>query len=88
MDTGREAGFCRPADTEPQTVELNDRYSAATGRLRLNGAIRYDNLWQAGHSLGVSFQIGPKPSGPQTGPANLEQFPQKVFSATYLARAP
>jgi hemolysin activation/secretion protein len=73
-----------------ESVELNDRYSAFTGRLRLNGAIRYDNLWQAGHSIGLSFQIGPKPGRSQFLPdsAALDHFPQQTFSATYLARVP
>jgi hemolysin activation/secretion protein len=59
------------------SLELNNRYSADTTELRLNGMIRYDNLWQAGHSLSVSFQVAPE------NPADA-----KVFSASYLARVP
>jgi hemolysin activation/secretion protein len=54
-------------------VELNDRYSANTTHTRLNGTIKYDNLWQQDHSLGISFQVTPeKPDE------------TKVLSATYV----
>ncbi|WP_341405593.1 ShlB/FhaC/HecB family hemolysin secretion/activation protein [Luteolibacter soli] len=42
------------------SLELNNRYSADTEPLRLNGALSYDNLWQLGHSAGVNFQIAPE----------------------------
>jgi hemolysin activation/secretion protein len=58
-------------------VELNNRYIADTTRLRLNGSLSYDNLWQLGHGLGFSFQIAPE---------NLDD--AEVFSAYYLARFP
>jgi len=59
------------------SVEVNNRYSVNTTHTRLNGAIRYDNLWQLGHSLGFSFQIAPeRPSD------------AKVFGMNYLARFP
>ncbi|HEY5185955.1 MAG TPA: ShlB/FhaC/HecB family hemolysin secretion/activation protein [Actinomycetes bacterium] len=59
------------------SVEVNNRYSVNTVHVRLNGAIRYDNLWQLGHSLGFSFQIAP---------ANPSQ--ALVFALNYLARFP
>ena len=59
------------------SLELNNRYSANTTELRLNGMIRYDNLFQLGHSLSVSYQVAPE------NPADA-----KVFSASYLARVP
>ncbi|PKU24893.1 ShlB/FhaC/HecB family hemolysin secretion/activation protein, partial [Telmatospirillum siberiense] len=59
------------------SLELNDRYSANTTRLRLNGTLHYDNLWQLGHSLSVSYQIAPE------NPKDA-----KVFSGSYLARVP
>ncbi len=59
------------------SLELNNRYSADTTALRLNGMIRYDNLWQLGHSLSVSYQVAPE------NPKDA-----KVFSASYLARVP
>jgi hemolysin activation/secretion protein len=58
-------------------LELNDRYSAGTTPLRLNGAIRYENLFQAGHSLGFAFQLAPE---------RLSD--AMVFSLFYLARLP
>jgi len=54
------------------SLELNNRNSPDTTDLRLNGAISYGNLWQAGHTLGLSFQIAPE---------RLED--AKVFSAFY-----
>ncbi len=57
------------------SLELNNRYSADTTPLRLNGSINYNNLWQLGHSVGFSFQIAP------------EHLPDaKIFSGYYLAR--
>lgn len=41
-------------------VELTDQYNRSTERLRLNVSARYDNLWQAGHSANVFFQLAPE----------------------------
>jgi hemolysin activation/secretion protein len=59
------------------SLEVNDRYSAGTTPLRMNGAIRYDNLWQLGHTLALSFQTAPE--RPDDG---------KVFVGSYVARFP
>ena len=59
------------------SLELNNRYSANTTALRLNGAVSYNNLWQLGHSVGFSFQISPE---------DLDQV--RVFSGYYVARIP
>lgn len=56
------------------SVEINDRHSANTSRLRANANLRYDNLWQRGHSLAL---------GVQTAPADVSE--SLVFSATYVA---
>jgi hemolysin activation/secretion protein len=42
------------------SLELNNRYSPNTTPLRLNAAIRYDNLWQRDHSIGFQFQVSPE----------------------------
>jgi hemolysin activation/secretion protein len=42
------------------SLELNNRYSPDTTELRLNGAISYGNLWQEGHTAGLSFQVAPE----------------------------
>ena len=42
------------------SLELNNRYSANTVPLRLNGGASYSNLWQLGHSMGFNFQIAPE----------------------------
>lgn len=59
------------------SLEINNRYSANTTPLRLNGSVSYDNLWQLEHSIGFSFQ---------TSPEDTSQV--KVFSAYYQARIP
>ncbi len=59
------------------SLEINNRYSQGTSPLRLNGSVHYDNLWQMGHSLTLSFQAAPE---------SLTD--AKVFSASYLARIP
>jgi hemolysin activation/secretion protein len=59
------------------SLELNNRYSANTSELRLDGSLSYDNLWQLGHSVGGSFELAPE---------NVDQV--KVFSGYYLARFP
>lgn len=42
------------------SLELNNRASDNTHALRINGTIRYDNLWQKGHSASGQFQISPQ----------------------------
>lgn len=42
------------------SVELNNRYIANTEPLRLSASVRYDNLWQRGHGIGVSFLTSPQ----------------------------
>ena len=42
------------------SVEVNNRYSANTVPMRLNGSISYSNLWQIEHTLGFSFQLAPE----------------------------
>jgi hemolysin activation/secretion protein len=59
------------------SLELNNRYSADTTELRLNGSLSYNNLWQLGHGVGFSFQIAPE---------NTDD--ALVYSGFYLARVP
>ncbi len=56
-------------------VELNNRNSADTTDLRLNGGVGYGNLFQRGHTAGLTFQIAPE---------DLDD--AKVFSGYYLFR--
>jgi hemolysin activation/secretion protein len=44
------------------SLELNNRCSHDTEQLRLNGMIRYDNLWQKEHSLTLQYQTAPQNS--------------------------
>jgi hemolysin activation/secretion protein len=59
------------------SLELNNRHSANTKPLRLDGSVRDDNLWQLGHAVGFSFEIAPQRL------RNAE-----IFSAYYLAPVP
>lgn len=57
------------------SLELNNRYSPNTTGLRLDGALSYGNLFQLGHTLGLSFQVAPE---------NTDD--ALVFSGNYMAR--
>lgn len=67
------------------SVELNNKYSANTTKSRLLASLRYDNLWQREHSVGVQVQVSPEDtsqvqvlSGSYTVPAGTGLW---VFSA-------
>jgi hemolysin activation/secretion protein len=57
------------------SLELNNRFSADTDPLRINGSLSYNNLWQLGHSIGGSFQISPE---------DINQV--QVYSGYYVVR--
>jgi hemolysin activation/secretion protein len=42
------------------SLELNDRYTADTSRLRLTASFSYDNLFQRQHSLSFQYQTAPE----------------------------
>jgi hemolysin activation/secretion protein len=64
-------------DTYPMhgSVELNNRQSPSTTPLRLSASVRYDNLWQLGHSATFTYQTAP-----------LNPKDATVFSGSYMAR--
>jgi len=45
------------------SLELNNLSSHDTTRLRLNGSLSFDNLWQRGHSLSLQYQTSPQDTG-------------------------
>ncbi|MDC7787019.1 ShlB/FhaC/HecB family hemolysin secretion/activation protein [Rhodoplanes sp. TEM] len=57
------------------TVEVNNRQSPNTRPLRTTATVRYDNLWQLGHSASFTYQVAPQ------APDQVE-----VFSGSYLWR--
>lgn len=59
------------------SLELNNQHNANTVPLRLSGSISYGNLWQLGHTLGMSFQVAPEKATDGT-----------VYSAYYMAPVP
>jgi hemolysin activation/secretion protein len=64
-------------DTYPLhgSLELNNRQSPSTTPLRAIATVHYDNLWQLGHSLSLSYQEAP-----------LNPKDAMVISGSYLAR--
>ena len=42
------------------SLEINNRYGPNTTHTRVNGSLRYDNLWQRQHSLSLSYQVAPE----------------------------
>lgn len=57
------------------SLELNNRASANTTALRVNGSVTDNNLGQRGDSAGLSFQVAPERARDA-----------KIFSAYYLTR--
>ena len=59
------------------SIEMNNRRTANTTPLRLQGSARYENLWQLGHSLTLNASVAP-------------QKPEESWSvsANYLFRVP
>lgn len=57
------------------SLEINNRYSADTTPLRVNGALSYSNMFQLGHTLGANVQLAPE---------NTDD--ALVYSGYYLAR--
>lgn len=89
LRAGREPGKVEvelKVDDKPPlhgSVELNDRYSADTTRTRLSGSIRWDNLWQREHSLGISYQVAPE--NPDDSKALSATYAAPLDSGHYLA---
>lgn len=59
------------------SLEINNRSSANTTDLRVNGVIHYDNLWQREHSLSFQYQVTPE---------DTEEV--QAMSMSYLIHAP
>ncbi len=59
------------------SLELNNRYSQGTTPLRLDASLSYDNLWQRGDTISLSYEVAPE---------NTQD--SQVFSGSYLARVP
>ncbi|MFB9262974.1 ShlB/FhaC/HecB family hemolysin secretion/activation protein [Bradyrhizobium erythrophlei] len=57
------------------SAELNNRQSPSTTQLRSSVSLRYDNLWQLGHSMTWTYQVAPQ------NPKDA-----MVVSGSYLAR--
>lgn len=55
-------------------VEINNRQTPNTHPLRLQASVRYDNVWQRGHSFGLTAQTAPEDTNSL-----------RVFVASYTA---
>lgn len=42
------------------SIEINNRETPNTTPTRVSASVRYDNLWQAGHSVGLTLQVAPE----------------------------
>ncbi len=66
MNPGREQGTIdidiKVKDKLPfhGNVEFNNRSSHSTTDYRINGSLRYDNLWQKEHSFSIQYQTSPE----------------------------
>jgi hemolysin activation/secretion protein len=56
------------------SLEVNDRYTADTTRMRIGASLSYDNLFDRRHSLSLQFQTAPE-----------EPSEAQVLAATYVA---
>ncbi len=59
------------------SLEVNNQYSQSTSAVRLVGSVAYNNLWQLGHAISLTYQVAPK------NPSDSE-----VLSGTYMFRLP
>ena len=59
------------------SLEVNNRSTHDTSELRLNGVVRYDNLWQRKHSASFQFQTAP-----------LDPNEVKVMGGSYVLPVP
>lgn len=59
------------------SVEVNNQHAQATSELRTVASVGYDNLWQLGHSINLSYMIAPQ------NPDDAQ-----VLSGTYVAKLP
>jgi hemolysin activation/secretion protein len=70
------------------SVELNNRYSENTPRTRMSAALRYDNLWQAGHSIALDVATAPGYANQTTVWHASYMFPwQEATVALYALRS-
>ena len=58
-------------------LEISNKASHNTEELRLNAMVRYDNLWQKGHSISLQYQ---------TAPQDLEEV--QVLGGSYVLPSP
>lgn len=65
------------------SVELNDRQSVDTTRTRLSAHMRWDNLWQKQHGIGMTVQTAPE--NPDESRVLSLSYTAPLASGNYLA---
>ena len=65
------------------SAEVNDRYSQDTTRTRLSASLRWDNLWQKQHGLGITVQTAPE--APDESQVFSASYTWPLASGNYLA---
>lgn len=58
-------------------LEINNQHNPKTSDLRTAATVSYDNLWQLGHSVSLTYQVAPQ-----------NKSDSEVFSGSYLFRLP
>lgn len=56
------------------SAELSNEHSQDTPELRTGGSLRYENLWQLGHTISATYLVAPE-----------DRASSEVFSGSYLA---
>ncbi len=64
-------------------VEVNDRYSQDTTHTRLSASLRWDNLWQKQHGVGLTVQTAPEK--PDESKVLSASYTWPLASGNYLA---
>src|SRR5262249_55184945 len=59
------------------SLEVNNQQSQATAPVRLVGSVAYNNLWQRGHAISLTYQVAPQDPGDS-----------EALSGTYMFRLP
>ncbi len=67
------------------SVEINDRYTADTTRLRLNASLSYDNLFQRQHRVSVQFQTAPEETRDMQAYVGTYSFPMPALEDLTIA---
>ena len=66
-------------------IEINNQYNQKTEPLRVVGSVSYDNLWQEGHSISLSYQVAPQRTSDAQAYSGSYSWPVERTPFTILA---